>query len=96
MSRREPLRWTEPRWPEGVKRQWALSGFKALPAAEQKRHWSEVLGVPTSIGKDHQAILARARYRDLQKEHHPDRGGDPNRMREVQRAWSEAQEDLRA
>src|SRR5579885_508336 len=47
-----------------------------------KTHY-EVLGVPTSA--DREAI--RHAYLDLARSHHPDAGGDPAVMRQVNDAW---------
>lgn len=66
----------------------AFTGFVALPAPGAKRDWWEVLGVARTAPLDE----ARAAYRRLASEHHPDRGGDPGRMAEVNEAWARAQE----
>jgi hypothetical protein len=66
----------------------AFTGFVALPAPGASREWWEVLGVLRS------ATLAecRAARQRLASEHHPDRGGDPARMAEINAAWERAQE----
>lgn len=38
--------------------------------------------------------VLRTAYRRLASENHPDRGGDPDRMAEINRAWQQAQEAL--
>lgn len=58
----------------------AFTGFKALPA--WKREWWEVLGVPVNANFD-QADRA---YKKLAMEHHPDQGGDPVKMAEINEA----------
>lgn len=43
----------------------------------------QILGLqpPVTVG------AAKARYRELVKTHHPDRGGDPATFRRIQEAW---------
>lgn len=69
----------------------AFTGFTALPApivAGVKRPWREVLGwVPHSIVT---LEMLTARYRSLAAQHHPDRGGDPAKMAEINAAREEA------
>jgi hypothetical protein len=65
----------------------AFSGFAALPArSEPAKAWHEVLGVvphaPTAT--------IRAAYRELARKHHPDVGGDPARMGELNAAYRAA------
>lgn len=71
----------------------AFEGFTALPApsAAATRTWWEVLGVVQAATVDQ----ARAAWRRLASEHHPDRGGDPARMAEINAAWAKAQEAAR-
>lgn len=64
----------------------AYSGFACLPAADRERPWWEVLGVD----RDAHVDTIRTAYRELSMRHHPDRGGDPQRMAELNRAWHEA------
>lgn len=66
----------------------AFEGFTALPAPGAAREWWEVLGVLRTAGVDE----CRAAYRQLASVNHPDRGGDPARMAEVNAAWAKAQE----
>ncbi len=61
-----------------------FTGFKALPASS-KRHWTDVLGIASTCGKD----FAEMAFRTLAKKHHPDNGGDTALMQEVNAAWSE-------
>ena len=73
----------------------AFSGFAALPApatAHPARSWREILGF--TEGARISLDDARAAYRRMASEHHPDRGGDPDRMAEINRAWQQAQEAL--
>jgi hypothetical protein len=74
------------RWGTGDMVDAAFSGFAQLPAARvAHRPWWEVLGV-----QQHWSSLdVQERYRQLAKEHHPDRGGDPDRAVEVNGAWEE-------
>jgi hypothetical protein len=69
----------------------AFEGFTALPAPGERREWWEVLGVLQSSSVDQ----ARAAWRRLASEHHPDRGGDPSRMAEINAAWERAQREAR-
>lgn len=73
----------------------AFTGFTALPApivAGAKRHWSDVLGVSLDrlpkVGEVAQA------YRQLAAKHHPDRGGNPEQMAELNAARDEALKEL--
>ena len=70
----------------------AFSGFAALPAPGQTsaKSWKEILGLTHVVTIDD----ARVAYRRLASEHHPDRGEDPDRMAEINRAWQQAQEAL--
>lgn len=65
----------------------AFTGFAALPAPDDgyPRPWWDVLGVPRNADRS----SAEAAYRRLRSEHHPDRGGDPEKFRAVQAAWEE-------
>ena len=66
-----------------------FQGFIALPAPKGSA-WRDVLGV------DQQSTIETVRkaYRVLASENHPDRGGSPARMAEINRAWKQAQEEL--
>lgn len=67
----------------------AFTGFTALPPkGGTERPWWEVLGVIR--GADDGEI--KAAYRRLAAEHHPDRGGDSDKMAAVNRAYEAAQE----
>jgi hypothetical protein len=66
----------------------AFTGFAALPPkGGTERPWWEVLGVTEHAPDD----VVKAAYRRLAAEHHPDRGGDADRMAAVNRAYETAQ-----
>lgn len=72
----------------------AFTGFTALPApivAGMKRHWRDVLETGLSIVGPAEV---QARYRILAAKHHPDRGGDPAKMAELNQARDEAMKEL--
>ena len=58
----------------------AFTGFKALPAGPG--NWWDVLGVPVNCNLD-QVDQA---YKTLALKHHPDQGGDPQKMAEINAA----------
>lgn len=62
-----------------------FAGFLALPAPAG-REWWDVLGVHQ--GAHGEAV--KAAYRRLASEHHPDKGGDPERMAEINEAYRKA------
>lgn len=73
----------------------AFTGFVALPppiAAGMRRPWRDVLslGPGATINADD---VQRA-YRRLASEHHPDRGGDPAKMAELNAARDEALKEI--
>ncbi len=77
-------------------REQALRGFAALPAADAKKPWWETLGMGSwdkHAGRKRTDVFtdAKVRYRELQQLHHPDRGGDVQRMQEINDAYDEAQ-----
>ena len=61
----------------------AFAGFARLPAAADC--W-DVLGVPRGT----QAERINERYRELARQHHPDRGGDSETMARINAAYREA------
>lgn len=72
----------------------AFTGFTALPAptvAGMKRPWREVLGVGNAP-VDAQSV--QATWRVLAMKHHPDRGGDPAKMAELNTARDEALKEI--
>jgi hypothetical protein len=79
------------RWGTGDMLEAAFTGFTALPAPGAAAEWWAVLGVARTATADE----ARAAFRRLASEHHPDRGGNPARMAEINAAWARAQESAR-
>lgn len=72
------------RWGVGSLDQ-AFAGYKALPAVGARKAWHEVLGVVA-----HEATgTVELRIRTLQREHHPDRGGNGAQMAEINAAADE-------
>lgn len=65
-----------------------FQGFLALPAPNE-RSWWEVLGVDRNAG------LANARdaYKKLASANHPDKGGDPDVMAQINRAYARAEKE---
>lgn len=69
----------------------AFAGFDALPAPSARKTWREVLGLSPADGLE----AARAAYRRLAAEAHPDRpSGSHDRMASINAAWQQAQEAL--
>lgn len=67
----------------------AFRGYAALPSPAG-RSWRDVLGYSGS-----ELTEARAHYRALMNQHHPDKeGGDETRAAEINAAWEQAQEEL--
>ena len=66
----------------------AFTGFTALPAPSVAREWWDVLQCQSNASPE--VILAQ--YRRLRSDHHPDKGGNPDRFAEVQRAYDRALE----
>lgn len=70
----------------------AFLGFTQLP---EPKNWRHVLEMPASAPVHLTVLeLARDQYKKLALQHHPDKGGDPERMAEINRAWSDAQREL--
>lgn len=85
----EALRGIE-RWGTGDMVQAAFTGFQALPAPmAMQMHWSQILGVKISATVDE----IEAAYRKLAKEHHPDTGGDPEKMARINEARNQARKE---
>ena len=80
------------RWGTGDMLEAAFTGFMALPApsAGMKREWWDVLQCARSAGRD----VIQAQYRRLASDYHPDRGGDPTKMAELNAARDEAMREL--
>jgi hypothetical protein len=68
----------------------AFTGFTALPAPGAPRTWWEELGVPKVASRDE----AKSAFRALASQHHPDKGGQPERMAAINAAWEQAQREL--
>lgn len=66
----------------------AFRGYSALPPPKPI-NWRDVLGYQGESFAE-----AKARYRTLMNEHHPDKGGDAARAAEINAAWKQAQEEL--
>lgn len=77
------------RWGASDMMERALSAFEALPAPDG---WRTVLGF--SGDPDVSRDEAHHRYREMVKNHHPDRGGDPEQFRKINEAWVSAQKEL--
>jgi hypothetical protein len=69
------------RWGVGSLEQ-AFGGYKALTAVGARRPWHDVLGVPATASPGE----VEQRIRDLQRLHHPDRGGSHDQMAEINAA----------
>lgn len=72
------------RWGVGSLSQ-LVAGYAALPG---KSTWWKVLGVPPDATREE----VRAAYRELAKRHHPDQGGNPETMTQINRAFAEFNE----
>ncbi len=70
----------------------AFEGFTALP---EPNNWRHVLQMPSDVPA-HKTVaeFAREQYKQLALMHHPDRGGDPAKMAEINAAWEAAQREL--
>lgn len=72
----------------------AFTGFAQLPApivAGMKRPWREVMEIGLSIVG---VAEVNSRYRILASKYHPDRGGDPAKMAELNAARDEALKEI--
>jgi hypothetical protein len=85
------------RWGTGDMLEAAFTGFTALPpppaagpgAAPARRTWREVFGTAVTTRAELQDV-----YRRLAGAFHPDRGGDPAKMAELNAARDEALQEL--
>lgn len=68
----------------------AFAGFAALPPVPEIDWRAELEMSPIAGGME----AVRATYRALAAKHHPDRGGDPEKMSRLNRAWEAAQREL--
>lgn len=78
----EALRGVE-RWGSGAMLEAAFAGFAQLPVHAPPPPWYDVLGVPEDAETDYVETI----YRELVMTHHPDRGGDGDRMAEINVAY---------
>ena len=70
----------------------AFTGFAALPAAGQSsKPWREVLGMNANAAS---FDLVDARFKELCHLHHPDKGGDPEKFRQIVEAREQAKREL--
>lgn len=82
------------RWGTGDMLEAAFTGFSALPPPQQpaaagSRSWRDVFGT----GVANRTQLSEI-YRRLASAHHPDRGGDPSKMSELNQARDQALREL--
>lgn len=77
----EALRGIE-RWGSAAMMDQAFTGFAALPAPNVAVPWYRVL----DVDPDAPEYEVEAHYRTLAFRHHPDRGGDPEKMAEINSA----------
>jgi hypothetical protein len=73
----------------------AFTAFGALPASSQAapvRPWWDVLGFPHELIGALSVAVVDARYRELAAKAHPDRGGDPGAMVELNQAREQARQ----
>ena len=66
--------------------------YTALTGPASKRSWRQVLGINGRCSAD----AVQARWKELAAQHHPDRGGDPAKMAEINAARDEALKELGA
>lgn len=69
-----------------------LQAFSALPPPAAKRSWREVLGLQQHRAVDRDTIQGAWKY--LAAKYHPDAGGDPAKMSEINVARDEALKEL--
>lgn len=68
----------------------AYKGFAALPDPNKEKPWHQTLGVQPDCSFDE----AKAAYRRLAANAHPDRGGSHSQMSEINSAWDRAKDAL--
>jgi len=66
-----------------------FTGFISLPAPAGKRDWWDVL----ECKRDALPEIIKSQYRRLASDHHPDKGGDPAKMAELNAAREAALKD---
>lgn len=69
----------------------AFEGFTALPKPDGADWW-EVLQVPRTVNR----VTVEAKFRELARNRHPDRGGSDHAMAELNRARDQALAEVRA
>jgi hypothetical protein len=79
------------RWGASDMMERAFRGFKAL-TAQASQPWRDVLGISHEIQATPQ--LVSERFRELAKRHHPDLGGDADKLNEVVQARDLALKEL--
>lgn len=67
----------------------SFTGFKALPPPPGTT-WRDVLQVNAECSLP----TVELNYKRLRSDHHPDRGGDPQKFDAVQKAWEQAQREI--
>jgi hypothetical protein len=67
-----------------------LQAFAALPPPSGSRHWRDVLGLPQTAS----AADVKNRRRELAAKHHPDKGGSPELLAEINAAADQALKEL--
>lgn len=72
----------------------AFQAFGELPPAsvDPVRPWWEVLGMPQDVATSLSLPMIEARYRELVTKSHPDKGGSPEALIELNRAIEDARE----
>lgn len=78
------------RWGASDMMERAFTGFTALPPAKGSQWW-EVLDVPRGAG----LLSVKIAYKSLAMKHHPDVGGDPSEMAKINKAFAEAEKELK-
>lgn len=85
----EALRGIE-RWGASDMMERAFRGFQSLPD-QSSQHWRDILDCHgVMIFED-----VRLRYKILAQEHHPDKGGDPEQFKRINKALEQAREEMR-
>ena len=79
------------RWGAGDMMEAAFTGFQALPAPVQRKHWRVVLGVSSD---ETDITKIRDKWLELVKKNHPDSGGSVQATAEINSAMDEAKKEL--
>lgn len=80
------------RWGTGDMVAAAFTGFAALPPPKKEKHWAAIL----DIGSTFSIEEIEMQYKKLSWVHHPDNGGDADKMIEINRAIEQARKDKAA